>query len=379
MADKQRRCEQVLGQHEPRNWLAPVASAPVGFRNKAKLAVGGSVEHPTLGLLDAQFTGVDLANCRLYPPAIDAAFAPLRSFITAANLVPYAVATRRGELKFVLITANPAGELMVRLVLRSTESVARIRKHLPSLQASLPHARVITANIQPLPAAIIEGEQEIHLTAADTLPMVLDVSGSELTLNLRPNSFFQTNSMVATDLYARARDWVERVNPRNIWDLYCGVGGFALVCSRPAAGFALTANSPSDTAKNPVLQRRVVGVEISAEAIASAQASADEAGVDAQFITADAGTFACSHAPGDPALPELVIVNPPRRGIGPELAGWLEISGISSVIYSSCNPTSLAADLAIMGSYDAIEGQLFDMFPHTHHSEVAVLLQRRRP
>jgi 23S rRNA (uracil747-C5)-methyltransferase len=72
----------------------------------------------------------------------------------------------------------------------------------------------------------------------------------------------------------------------------------------------------------------------------------------------------------------LVVVNPPRRGIGPRLADWLEQSSAGHVVYSSCNVDSLARDLAAMPSFRAREARLFDMFPQTAHHEVAVLLER---
>lgn len=75
-------------------------------------------------------------------------------------------------------------------------------------------------------------------------------------------------------------------------------------------------------------------------------------------------------------VPDLVVVNPPRRGIE-ALADALERSCVAHVIYSSCNPTSLAADLAAMPSFDVRAARLFDMFPHTNHAEVAALLSRR--
>jgi len=72
-------------------------------------------------------------------------------------------------------------------------------------------------------------------------------------------------------------------------------------------------------------------------------------------------------------------VNPPRRGLGRELAGWLERSGVQDVIYSSCNPSTLATDLAAMPSLHVVDGRYVDMFPHTAHAEVIVRLRRRHP
>lgn len=75
--------------------------------------------------------------------------------------------------------------------------------------------------------------------------------------------------------------------------------------------------------------------------------------------------------------PDLVVVNPPRRGIGAELADWLEESGVEHVVYSSCNAETLARDLAAMPSLRPVQARVLDMFPHTSHFEVITLLARR--
>lgn len=349
LAAKQERCRDLLAPFGPVDWLPPVASAESGFRNKAKLAVGGTVEQPTLGILDAGAAGVDLRDCGLYPASLRAALPVIADFVTLARLVPYDVPTRRGELKYVLVTESPAGELMVRFVLRSTESLSRLRKHLPLLLAALPRAVVVSANLQPEHKAVLEGDQEVVLTESSTLRMRVN----EVDLHLRPQSFFQTNTEVAAALYRIGRDWVDATTPAGVWDLYCGVGGFALHVARPG--------------------RKVVGIETSAEAVASAEHSRDDLGLThVRFEAGDATQFALAagHAP------DLVIVNPPRRGIGEELAGWLETSGVREVVYSSCNAASLARDLAAMPSLRPQRGRLLDMFPQTGHYEVIVALSR---
>ena len=212
--------------------------------------------------------------------------------------MPYDVATRRGELKHVLLTESPDGELMLRLVLRSTALEARIRSRLPALLEAVPALRVVTINVQPEHKAVLEGEREIVLTDTATLPMRL---ATGVTLRLGPRSFFQTNTAVAEALYDQARAWVRDLpDVRTVWDLYCGVGGFALHLAGPG--------------------REVLGVEVSADAIAAASATSAEIGVAAEFVAADATAYALA----SDAVPDLVVVNPPRRGIGPDLAGWLE-------------------------------------------------------
>jgi 23S rRNA (uracil747-C5)-methyltransferase len=132
------------------------------------------------------------------------------------------------------------------------------------------------------------------------------------------------------------------------------VGGFALHCA-------------------PLVRGTVTGIEVSIEAIASARQSAAELGLtNTVFRALAADDFAL----GQTQVPELVLVNPPRRGIGPALCAFLESSTARWLVYSSCNPASLAEDLARLTSFAPVRAQLFDIFPHTAHSELLVLLQR---
>lgn len=349
LADKDDHARKLLSGFGDTDWLAPVASDESGYRNKAKMVVGGSVTAPTIGILDESGRGVDLRTCGICDPGVRAALPVLADFVTHARLTPYSVADRRGELKYVLVTHSPDDELMVRFVLRSEALVPRIKKRLPELLDALPTARVVTVNLQPEHKAVVEGEREIVLTRDSALMMRV----GDASLRLRPQSFFQTNTAVAERLYAQVAEWVDAVSPTSVWDLYCGVGGFALNVAAPG--------------------RRVVGVETSTEAVRSARAAAAAAGLPhIAFRTGDATAFAVTAK----SAPALVIVNPPRRGIGAELAGWLESSGVPHIVYSSCNPKSLAHDLARMPSYRIRTGRALDMFPQTAHLEVAVLLER---
>lgn len=352
LAGKQARARTLLDPFGPFNWLEPVAGAESGFRNKAKMVVAGHLDAPTLGILDANSHGVDLTDCPLYPASIQASFPILSSFIQTARLVPYDVPARSGELKYLLlVVAEHSGELMLRFVLRSTEALARIRKHLPRLLAALPALRVVSVNIQPRHMAILEGDQEVLLGPHATLPMRIN----DITLYLRPGSFFQTNTEIAAALYRQARAWVAEIRPASLWDLYCGVGGFALHCAN--------------------LEREVIGIEVSDQAIASARLSRDELGLSGvRFKVGDATAFAQSAR----HLPELVIVNPPRRGLGQALCERLDRSEVRHLLYSSCNAESLARDLKRLPGFRLIRARLFDMFPHTPHFELCCLLERSR-
>ncbi|PWH07335.1 23S rRNA (uracil(747)-C(5))-methyltransferase [Brachybacterium endophyticum] len=351
----------------PQVWRSPVTSAEAHFRATAKMVATGTANAPVLGLLHSAASptdvpGVDLVDCPLYPDGVEELLEDVRALIRRAQLPPYDVARRRGELKNVLVTVSPDGEFLLRLVLRTEKALPRVREHLPRLLAAQPGLRVVSANIHPEHKAVLDGPTEIHLAGEQALRMRMDGLGEarEITLQVRPRSFVQTNSAVASQLYAQVGRWIEEIDPRSVWDLYCGVGGFALHCADSLA----TARA-----------REVTGVEISPEAIESARAAAAEAGLAATFHVGDATTWAIQEAQRS-GPPQAVVVNPPRRGIGPQLAGWIEGSGVRDVVYSSCNPRTLAEDLAAMPSYRVTAARLVDMFPHTRHDELLVRLRR---
>ncbi|EIV2082796.1 23S rRNA (uracil(747)-C(5))-methyltransferase RlmC [Klebsiella aerogenes] len=349
LADKMANLRELLAGHPAARWLAPVSGPETAFRNKAKMVVSGSVERPLLGMLHRDGTPEDLTDCPLYPPSFEPVFAALKPFIARAGLTPYNVARKRGELKYLLLTESQHGGMMLRFVLRSAAKLEQLHAALPWLQQQLPQLKVITANIQPVHMAIMEGEQEIFLS--DQQALAENFNG--VPLWIRPQSFFQTNPTVASQLYATARDWVRALPVNHMWDLFCGVGGFGLHCATP--------------------QMRLTGIEIAPEAIACARQSAAQLGLtNLHFQALDSTQFA-TH---EDDIPQLVLVNPPRRGIGAELCDYLSRMAPPYIIYSSCNARTMATDIARLQGYRLERVQLFDMFPHTAHYEVLTLLVR---
>lgn len=351
LAEKQHHLQSLLAEHKVSQWLAPTTGEQSAFRNKAKMVISGSVERPLLGMLHRDGTAVDLCACPLYPASFAAVFDVLKSFIPRAGLTPYNVARKRGELKYLLLTESiHGGGLMLRFVLRSESKLAQLRAALPWLRQQLPLLKVISANIQPVHMAILEGEHEIPLTEQQAL----EERFNQVPLYIRPQSFFQTNPGVASRLYATARDWVRALGIASMWDLFCGVGGFGLHCAQP--------------------QTRLTGIEISAEAIACARQSALVLGLQhVDFQALDSTRFATAEG----EVPELVLVNPPRRGIGKDLCDYLNRMAPGYILYSSCNAESMAKDIAMLPDYHIERVQLFDMFPHTAHYEVLTLLVRK--
>uniref|UniRef100_A0A486XXP6 23S rRNA (uracil(747)-C(5))-methyltransferase RlmC n=1 Tax=Rheinheimera sp. BAL341 TaxID=1708203 RepID=A0A486XXP6_9GAMM len=356
LADKQQHLAALLQPFAPEQLLEPVASAEQGFRYKAKMVALGSVDEPVLGIINNQSEVVDLSDCPLYPPAFAAAFTLCKTFIQRARLTPYDIAARRGELKFILLSqSRHSGRFMLRFVLRSKNCLASIQKHLPWLLQQLPALEVCSVNLQPKAAALLEGEEEIILTAQSLLAEQVN----QVPLYLTPQSFFQTQPVMAAALYQTAADWAAQLQQEQgdfsqIWDLFCGVGGFGLHLTKPA--------------------QQLTGIEIAPAAIASAQRSAKELGlIKVHFQALDSAAFAAAAA----LAPDLLVVNPPRRGLGKPLCQDITRLSPRWLLYSSCNAQTLAQDLATLTNYKLLKVQLFDMFAHSNHYEVLTLLQRR--
>lgn len=344
---KTEQLHELLDPFEPAEWLKPTPSPLKGFRNKAKMVASPGADGVVLGLSEEE----SLISCPLYPEPMQRVLENVQIWLRELGIKAYDIKKKKGELKYVLLTRSAYnGSMMLRFVLRSHGAIARFQKELDSLIAKNPDLKVVTVNIQPVHMAILEGEEEIFLTEETRL----EERFNGISLFIRPKSFFQTNPDVAAKLYKSAAEWVNETKPKVIWDLFCGTGGFALHCAKP--------------------DREITGIEIESESIACARDSAEGIGFEnLRFQALDTASF--SAETGQKA--DVIIVNPPRRGLGEQLCKWLERVAPEKIIYSSCNAQSLAKDIERLGSYRVSRVQLFDMFPHTSHYETLVELVRK--
>lgn len=325
--------------------LPTVKSTLTGFRNKAKIIVSGPLENPVLGLLDTE-----LLDCPVHDPTINRLLHDLIPFIRNAKLTPYSVSERKGELKAIIIFHSD--ETYVRFVLRSKESIDRIKKNLPSLLSSHPEIGPVSVNIQPVHQAILEGDEEIPLTPETTV----EHHYSSFSMKLRPQGFVQTNQQVAAKLYQTAADWVKETKIQKFLELFSGQGAFSFHCAQYVS--------------------EATGIEINQDAVEMATENAKEMKLShLKFISLDAGK---AGAILESKKPDLILVNPPRRGLA-EAATLLLNAAPEWIIYSSCSVESLGPDLKkLAGSYSVERAQIFDMFPHTAHFETLVLLRKNQ-
>jgi 23S rRNA (uracil747-C5)-methyltransferase len=320
-------------------------------RAKAKMAVGGTSAEPIIGLTKKDFSIEELLTCPLQFSLVNNILTALRGLIKKYQLCPYDIGAKAGELKFIIITTNHTStEAVVRLVIRSKKYFSELEVLTKELQAQFCEVKVVTANIQPLHAAILEGEEELVITSNQYIWEKF----ANIELCFSAKTFSQVTPEVANALYqdvsSKFKTYCEG---RTVLDLFCGVGGFSLFCAPYA--------------------KSVTGVELSSNAIECAKLAANRnQSSNTEFICADVEQYLTGLAP---KKFDAVITNPPRRGLSPAILQSLLKLEPRQIIYSSCNVQTLCRDLKVLKSKYKIQSlKPFDMFPLTEHLETVAEL-----
>lgn len=353
ITSKKQVLADLFPEHLQKIKPAVICRAADGSRNKAKLAVAGIQDKIEFGFYDAKMQFKKLEDCPLHAPAINEVLIELKKLLSAYQIIPYDLRSKRGELKYVLITySKSSNELLLRFILRSSESLQRLKKLVKEIIAINSAVKVITANIQATHQAILEGEEEIVLTVSDCVAHHFD----DLILFQGPRSFFQTNSDMALQLYKQFQRELSGLPIRCLLDLYCGVGAFSFFAAKYCC--------------------KVTGVEISEAAVSYANKAREinDSSDNVEFIAGDVEEFLKSQ---ESAVYDAIIVNPPRRGLNDAIIAHLKRLAPSWLFYSSCNAQTLQRDLLQLKKVYQIESlQIFDMFPFSSHFETLVVLGR---
>ena len=180
-----------------------------------------------------------------------------------------------------------------------------------------------------------------------------------LRFKIGPKSFYQTNSLQAYRLYSVARDFAALTGNEVVYDLYTGTGTIAQFVSRQAS--------------------KVIGIEYVPEAIEDAKANAEANGItNCRFFAGDMKDVLNAKFIARHGRPDVIILDPPRAGIHPDVAKVILDAAPDRMVYVSCNPASQARDLAILcEDYEITAVQPVDMFPHTMHVENVCALKRK--
>jgi 23S rRNA (uracil1939-C5)-methyltransferase len=179
----------------------------------------------------------------------------------------------------------------------------------------------------------------------------------DIKFRISPKSFYQTNSKQAYRLYSVVREFADLKGDEVLYDLYTGTGTIGLFLSGRA--------------------KKVVGIEYVQEAIDDAKINAANNGItNSHFYAGDMKDMLTGKFIEENGHPDIVVLDPPRAGIHPDVAAVLLEAAPKRMVYVSCNPASQARDLAILSEkYEITAVRPVDMFPHTHHVENVVALK----
>jgi 23S rRNA (uracil1939-C5)-methyltransferase len=297
---------------------------------------------------------IEIGECHIQDPRANAVLEATRTFARASNLPAYDTRSRQGYWRFLVIrTGRQTGEIMINLVTAFPQAdvaaawAAMIREQLPDVDSLL-------NGIAPRPASAVILD-EIHLLHGRE--HILERLG-DLHFEISPSAFFQPNTRAAELLYLEVEKRTGDLQGKVLFDLYCGTGTIALFLARSAA--------------------KVVGLELSEAAIANARQNAARNQIyNAAFTAGDVrGTLA--NAVRRHGVPDVVVLDPPRAGNHPKFLQALIELAPPRIVHVSCNPSTLARDLALLvaAGYTPEEAQPVDLFPHTPHVETVIALRR---
>ncbi|MDD5251620.1 MAG: 23S rRNA (uracil(1939)-C(5))-methyltransferase RlmD [Patescibacteria group bacterium] len=329
--------------------IIEVIPCPVlyGFRNRMDYCVGwrGEVGLKEPGRWNSY---LDLTECHLLSPDATKAVAVFRDWMRDNKIEPWDGVKYTGYARYIVIREGKnTGERLIMVV----TSVGPLPAEKELIAALSPFATTLIHGINP---TITDLSVAAEMRVLKGEPFLREAVGGK-TFIIPPNSFFQTNTIMAGKMLEVVKQLVcgAGVNPAAmILDLYCGVGFFGI-------GLA-------------DLAERVVGVELDAAAIEVAEKNAELNGVrNAEFHAAAAESLSWENE-----KPDVVVVDPPRSGLHPKVARLLVEKKPERIIYVSCNHDSFARDWKILGeAYQLKQATALDLFPHGPHVELVTLLE----
>lgn len=296
---------------------------------------------------------LDVRKCWLQPDPSNAIRNAVKAYALENNLSFYDLRNKEGFLRNLIIRTTSTGELMVIVNLFSEDVVKRVLL-LDFLILKFPEITSLQYVINQKGNDTIT-DQEIHVYKGREF-IVEEMEG--LKFNIGPKSFYQTNSLQAYELYKIARDFACLQGDEVVYDLYTGTGTIACFVASRA--------------------KRVIGIEYVPEAIEDAKINALNNNIaNAEFFAGDMKEILTKDFIALHGHPDVIITDPPRAGMHEEVIDILLFAAPERIVYVSCNPATQARDISLLNhAYQVTRVQPVDMFPHTHHVENVVLLEK---
>lgn len=329
------------------------------YRNKAQLPVGldknGNIILGFYALHSHRIINCD--DCMLQPEIFRTVMKITRDFMEETKQPPYDEKTGKGKLRHLYIRyGEKTDELMVCFVVngnglkKEDVLVSRLKENLPDLKSVVVNSNCEKTNV-------ILGEKNRTAYGRGYINDVL----CDLKFKISPLSFYQVNRTTAEILYNKAREYADLKGNEVLFDLYCGTGTIGLSMAKDC--------------------KQLIGVEVISQAIEDAKENARENNItNARFICGDAAKAAVT-LEKEGIKPDVIVVDPPRKGLDKELISTVSRMAPTRIVYVSCDPATLARDLKIFEEkgYETREITPVDMFPGTSHVETVVLMSKVNP
>jgi 23S rRNA (uracil1939-C5)-methyltransferase len=333
------RAESVV----PEVMVPPVSGPQLGYRRKARLGVKQLASGVAVGFRESFSARVArLSACQTLVPEFGAslpALAALIESLSCPDQIP----------QLELAAGDNGAQMVLRHLAALTDDD---RAQLQAYETARPGLQLLLQPGGPETVTTLDGQAPPLLSYA--------IPDSGLSLRFAAQEFTQVNPWINARLIADVRALVHGSGARRAADLFCGIGNFAL----PLARMGLS----------------VFGAELSATAIDRARDNAERNGLGERCEFAVANLYDSDHsdlAAGRFGPPDLMLLDPPRSGAGPNLARWLSPE-LRTVVYVSCNPKTFASDAAVLtgAGYRLARAGIYDMFPQTSHVETLGVFTR---
>ena len=332
--------EEILGAKNPEH-----------YRNKSQYPVGAD---GSIGFFQARtHKVVPIRRCLIQTEAADRTAQAVGEWMRRYKISAYDETTGKGLVRHVCVRVNRKGESLCCVVVNGNK-VPREPELAAYVTAAVPHTVGVLLNSNTRRGNVVLGDKYRTLFGRNYLMDTL--CGLEFKLSMP--SFYQVNRDQAEVLYGKALEFVGLTGNETVLDLYCGIGTITLCLAKAA--------------------KRVIGAEIVPPAIRDAKENALRNHIEnAEFFCGDAADIAAK-LESDGLRPDVVTVDPPRKGLAPEVIASVAAMGPEKVVYVSCDPATLGRDVKIFREfgYEAKRAAAVDMFPGTAHVETVVLLSR---
>ena len=336
---------------------------PWQYRSKVQFPVAGSTGNPEIGFYaNRSHRVIHAPTCPVQPPVCDIIRETVADHVSQHGIEPYNETRHRGLLRHIVVRIGFfTGQVMVVLVING-ESLPGQTELYEALHAKIAATR--DPRLPPLDLVSFYlniNKAKTNLIMSEDCRLLAGTGWiEEIILGLRyrisPLSFFQVNPRQTERLYSATLELAALGGCETALDLYCGTGSISLLLARQA--------------------RQVVGIEIIPEAIADARVNAELNGISNTRFAVGRAEQLLPMLLAEGLTADVAVVDPPRKGCDTALLEAIVQAGVSRVVYVSCNPATLARDVAVLqvGGYHVQVVQPVDMFPWTGHVETVVLM-----